>query len=51
MEQEYFNQRITCHVDSCKYHDGCEKRCTLGEIIVNGNENKEHTFCDSFREK
>lgn len=45
---EYFNQRIACHVKNCKYQSEEEERCTLGEIIVDGAKEKEDTFCDSF---
>ncbi len=51
MKNEYFNQRIACHVTSCKYHDDEEKRCTLGEIVIDGKQSKKDTFCDSFHEK
>lgn len=48
---EYYNQRISCNVKDCHYHDNKEKRCTLGSILVSGNCTKEDTFCDSFKTK
>lgn len=45
---EYFNQRVACHVKNCKFQNEEEERCTLGEIIVDGEKEKQDTFCDSF---
>ena len=45
---EYFNQRIACRVNDCKFHDHGDERCTLGEIIVDGKNQKKDTFCNSF---
>lgn len=28
------NQKISCTVESCKYNDSSDGRCTLNEIIV-----------------
>lgn len=46
---EYYNQRIDCNVENCKFHDGANRRCTLGKILVDGTSNKKNTFCDSFQ--
>lgn len=48
---EYYNQKILCHVENCKYQENAEKRCTLGKIVVSGENKKEDTFCDSFETK
>ena len=45
---EYFNQRIDCDVDNCKYHDPTDGRCTLGKIKVSSKDVENDTFCDSF---
>lgn len=39
MKNEYFNQRISCLVKSCKYFDQKEQRCNLGCIEVGTCEN------------
>ena len=50
LKKEYFNQRIDCDVNSCKFHDKTEDHCTLGKIKVSGQKQKCDTFCDSFKE-
>jgi hypothetical protein len=50
-KEEYFNQRIGCTVNECKYHDNHENHCTLGKILVSGQKKKKDTFCDSFEQK
>lgn len=49
--EEYFNQRISCNVEECRYFDSEKAKCALGEILVDGEKVKENTFCDSFEEK
>lgn len=34
MNKDYFNQRISCLVKSCKYFDQQEQRCNLGCIEI-----------------
>ncbi len=48
MKENYFNQRIACHVSYCKYYDTEEEKCSLGQIIV-GNGDKQETMCESFK--
>ncbi|MCI8575258.1 MAG: DUF1540 domain-containing protein [Bacilli bacterium] len=50
-KEEYFNQRIGCTVHDCKYHDGNEDHCTLGKILVSGENNQKGTFCASFESR
>lgn len=45
---EYFNQRIDCDANNCKYHDHNDDRCTLGKIKVSSKDKKNDTFCDNF---
>lgn len=45
--KEYFNQRIDCDVNHCKYHDHTDDRCTLGKIKIGFN-NKKGSICESF---
>lgn len=47
-EEDYFNQRIQCDVDDCKFKSSKENHCTLGKITVCGKKCKQETFCDSF---
>ena len=47
MKNEYFNQRICCHVKNCKFYDKSEKKCHLGSITVGD----EAAICESFEEK
>lgn len=50
-KEEYYNQQIGCTVKDCKYHDGNENHCTLGKILISGQNKKCNTFCDSFEAK
>jgi hypothetical protein len=50
-KEEYYNQRIGCTVKDCKYHDGNENHCTLGKILISGQNKKCNTFCDSYEAK
>lgn len=34
MNRDYFNQRISCLVKSCKFFDQQEQRCNLGCIEI-----------------
>ena len=47
MKNEYFNQKICCHVKNCKYYDNNEEKCNLGSITVV----HESAICESFKEK
>ena len=48
MKENYFNQRIACHVSYCKYYDKEEEKCSLGQIVVSSSLHKE-TKCESFK--
>ncbi len=49
------DQKIKCHVESCKYQDCCDHCCTLKEIEVsctcgsNDATDKKETICKSFK--
>lgn len=47
MKHDYFNQRIKCTVNQCKYYDAKEERCTLGSIHVA----HEQARCESYQKK
>lgn len=47
MNHDYFNQKIECSVEKCKYYDAKEERCTLGSIRVA----KEEAICESYQKK
>lgn len=47
MEENYFNQRISCSVSHCKYYDEKEHRCSLGSIEVGVNDS-DKTCCETY---
>ena len=49
MNNEYFNQRISCLVKECKYFDQKEQRCNLGWIEVGNCENVAR--CNNFEKR
>ena len=48
MKENYFNQRIACHVSDCKYYDKAEEKCSLGQITI-GIGTYQETKCKSFK--
>lgn len=50
MENNYFNQRIACHVSHCKYYDKKEEKCSLGTIRV-GTDKAKKTYCETYEAK
>jgi len=46
MNEEYFNQRIRCHVKDCKFYDNKNTKCSLGAITVDNHSSG--TYCKSY---
>ena len=49
MNNEYFNQRISCLVKSCRFFDQKEQRCSLGCIEVGKSSN--HARCNNYEKR
>ena len=49
MNNEYFNQRITCLVKNCRLFDQKEQRCSLGCIEV--GHSLDHARCNNYEKR